>query len=258
MFQTLRRWWGPVNLTKKGAGIHHLYATSLVGRRLSPALAINVVTPPSHWITDLNVRVDAAARRGNHHRLTSHGSSAAPSPLSLGWPTGTGASCPPQRWATGCKIKPPFRRKSEVRYEALWGANYLLACRLPLDRLYNDQRRHISAHRLDNIPTMTVLALGSSHCNTVLDTKCLACGTEPKNGAPPLGLLGLVPRLGASSLASPRVARPESRRRAVLVRNQPWEPCVLEHWAAASHTPSMPCVGPTWSALDPTRSRLNS
>ena len=44
-----------------GVGIHHLYATFLGGRRLSPASAINVVTTPSHWITNLNVRVDAAA-----------------------------------------------------------------------------------------------------------------------------------------------------------------------------------------------------
>ena len=43
-----------------GDGIHHLYATVLEGRQLSPASAINVVTTPSHWITDLNVRVDAA------------------------------------------------------------------------------------------------------------------------------------------------------------------------------------------------------
>ena len=43
-----------------GDGIHHLYATVLGGRRLSPASAINVVTTPSHWITDLNVRIDAA------------------------------------------------------------------------------------------------------------------------------------------------------------------------------------------------------
>ena len=31
-----------------GDGIHHLYATVLGGRRLSPASAINVVTTPSH------------------------------------------------------------------------------------------------------------------------------------------------------------------------------------------------------------------
>ena len=45
-----------------GDGIHHLYATVLGGRRLSPASAINMVTTLSHWITDLNVRVDAATQ----------------------------------------------------------------------------------------------------------------------------------------------------------------------------------------------------
>ena len=45
-----------------GDGIHHLYATVLGGRRLSPTSAINVVTTPSHRITDLNVRVDAATQ----------------------------------------------------------------------------------------------------------------------------------------------------------------------------------------------------
>ena len=43
-----------------GDGIHHLYATVLEGQCLSPESAINVITTPSHWITDLNVRVDAA------------------------------------------------------------------------------------------------------------------------------------------------------------------------------------------------------
>ena len=43
-----------------GDGIHHLYATVLGGQRLSPESAINVVTTPSHWIMDLNVRVECS------------------------------------------------------------------------------------------------------------------------------------------------------------------------------------------------------
>ena len=43
-----------------GDRIHHLYATVLGDRHLYLASAINVVTTPSHWITDLNVRVDVA------------------------------------------------------------------------------------------------------------------------------------------------------------------------------------------------------
>ena len=41
-----------------GDGLHHLHATILGGHRPSPGSAINVVTTLSHWITDLNVRVD--------------------------------------------------------------------------------------------------------------------------------------------------------------------------------------------------------
>ena len=44
---------------------------------------------------------------------------------------------------------------------------------LPLDWFDSDQQRHISAHRMDNTPTMTVLAHRSSHRDTVLDTTCL-------------------------------------------------------------------------------------
>ena len=53
-----------------GDGIHHLYATVLGGRRLSPASAINVVTTSSYRVTDLNVRVDAAMREPLQMDLT--------------------------------------------------------------------------------------------------------------------------------------------------------------------------------------------
>ena len=53
-----------------GDGIHHLYATVLGGRRRSPASAINVVTTPSHCITDLNVRIDAATQEPPEVDLT--------------------------------------------------------------------------------------------------------------------------------------------------------------------------------------------
>ena len=39
-----------------------MYATILGGHRLCPASAVNVVTTLSHWITDLNVRVDEATQ----------------------------------------------------------------------------------------------------------------------------------------------------------------------------------------------------
>ena len=86
---------------------------------------------------------------------------------------------------------------------------------------------------------MTVLAHRSSHRNTVLDTTCLLCGAQPETA----------PHLWARSAQSHEWG-PARRRlaewldqnvgsRAVSVRNQLWEPVVLEQWAAALHTPSM-------------------
>ena len=69
--------------------------------------------------------------------------------------------------------------------------NYTSGSGLP--RFHSDKRRHITAHRMDNIPTMTVLAHRSSYQDTVLDTTCRPCGGAPRNGAPPLGLRGPVP-----------------------------------------------------------------
>ena len=53
-----------------GDGMHHLYATVLRGPQVSPASPINVVTTPSHWITDLNVRVDAGTQEPREVDLT--------------------------------------------------------------------------------------------------------------------------------------------------------------------------------------------
>ena len=78
-------------------------------------------------------------------------------------------------------------------YEARWGVNYVSGGGLPLNWYDSDQQRHITAHRMDNIPTMTVLAHGSSHRDTVLGTTCLLCGAQPRDGTPPVGLLGPVP-----------------------------------------------------------------
>ena len=47
---------------------------------------------------------------------------------------------------------------AQAGYEARWGVNYMLGGGLPVDWFDKDQRRHIMAYRMDNIPTMTVLA----------------------------------------------------------------------------------------------------
>ena len=43
-------------------GIHRLYAHTLGLTCLTPMAAINIVVAPSHWITDINMRVDTATQ----------------------------------------------------------------------------------------------------------------------------------------------------------------------------------------------------
>ena len=228
-----------------GDGIHHLYATVLGGQRLSPRSAINVVTTPSHWITDLNVRVDAATRE--------------PPEVDLTWLLRRPYSfIPPVPFRDQCQLSPTALSDwlqdrasipAQAIYEARWGVNFMPGGGLPLDWFDHDQQRHITAHRMDNVPTMTVLAHRSSHRGTVLDTTCLLCGTQPETA----------PHLWACSAQSHEWG-PARRRlaawldqkvgpRAAPVRHQLWEPTVLEQWAAALRTPSMQlahleCTGP--------------
>ena len=228
-----------------GDGIHHLYATVLGGQRLSPDSAINVVTTPSHWITDLNVRVDAATQEAPEVDPT--------------WLLKRPYSfLPPVPYRVQCQLSPTALSDwlqdraaipAQAGYEARWGMNYMPGGALPLDWFDKDEQRHITAHRMDNIPTMTVLAHQSSHRNTVPDTTCLLCGAQPETA----------PHLWACSAqahewgpARQRLAEWLDRklgRRAAPVRRQLREPAALEQWAAALRTPSMQrahleCAGP--------------
>ena len=228
-----------------GDGIHHLYATVLGGQPLSPESAINVVTTPSHWITDLNVRVDAATQE--------------PPEVDLTWLLRRPYSfIPPVPYRDQCQLSPTALSDwlqdqasipAQAAYEARWGVNYMSGGGLPLDWFDHDQQRHITAHRMDNVPMMTVLAHRSSHRDTVLDTTRLLYGAQPETA----------PRLWACSaqshewgLARRRLAAWLDQKvgpRAAPVRHQLWEPAVLEQWAAALRTPSMQrahleCTGP--------------
>ena len=215
------------------------------GQRLSPESAINLVTTPSHWITDLNVRVDAATQE--------------PPEVDLTWPLRRPYSfLPLVPYRDQCQLSPTAlsdwlqdRAAIPVQAgcEARWGVNYMPSEGLPLDWFIKDQRRHLTAHRMDNIPTMTVLAHRSSHRKTVLDTTCLLCGAQPE----------MAPHLWVCS-AQAHEWGPARRRlaawldrnmgdRAAPVRHQLWEPAVLQQWAAALRTPSMlraplECTGP--------------
>ena len=93
--------------------------------------------------------------------------------------------------------------------------------------------------RMDNIPTMTVLAHRLSHCATVLDTTCLLCGAQQAK-APHLWVCSAQSHEWRP--ARERLAAWLDRyvgRQAAPVRVQLWEPVVLEQWAAALQTPSM-------------------
>ena len=240
---------GPLRTYQEGGhcgdGIHHLYAAVLGGEPLSPKSAINVVTTPSHWITDLNVRVDAATQE--------------PPEVDLTWLLWRPFSfLPPVTYRDQCQLSPTALGDwlqdqasipARAGYEARWGVYFISGGGLPLDWFDSDQQRHITAHRMDNIPTMTVLAHWSSHRDTVLDTTCLLCGAQPETA----------PHLWACSAQSHEWGPARQRlaawvdqkvgTRAAPVRHQLWEPAILEQWAAALRTPSMQravleCTGP--------------
>ena len=69
---------------------------------------------------------------------------------------------------------------AQAGYEARWAVNYVSGGGLPLNWFNSDQQCHITAHRMDNIPTTTVLAHRSSHLDIVPATMCLLCGAQPE------------------------------------------------------------------------------
>ena len=203
------------------------------GERLSPESAINVVTTPSHWITDLNIRVDVTTQEPPEVDLTW----LLRRPYSFLPPVPHRDQCQLCPTALGDWLQDRAAIPARAGYEARWGVNYMSGGGLPLDRFDHDQQRHITAHRMDNVPTMTALAHRSSHRDTVLDTTCLLCGAQPET----------TPHLWACSAQSHEwgparrrlAARldPKVGTRAAPVRHQLWEPAMLEQWVAALRTP---------------------
>ena len=198
-----------------------------------------------HWITDLNVRVDAATQEPPDVDLTW----LLRRPFSFLSPVTYRDQCQLSPMAPNHWLQVQASIPARVGYEARWGAHYTSGSGLPLDWFDSDQHRHITAHRMDNIPTMTVLAHWSSHPNTVLETTCLLCGAQPET----------VPHLWACSAQSHKCGPARRRlaewldhkvgKRAASQRHQLWEPAVLEQWAVALRTPSMQrahmeCYGP--------------
>ena len=100
---------------------------------------------------------------------------------------------------------------------------------LPLDWFTSNQQRHIGAHRMRNLPTMTALAERAQHRNVQLHEQCLLCDSGPEtahmcgraryrptNGLQPAnvagylhwasGLVGAGPTMGTSRLGAVAVA----------------------------------------------------
>ena len=159
-----------------GDGIHHLYAAIHEGKCLSPRWVINVVPTPSHWITGLNVRADAATQEPPEVDLTW----LLRRPFSLLPPVTYGVQCQFSPTAPSDRLQDRASVPAQAGYEAGWGLNYVSGDGLPLDWFIRDQQRHITAHRMDNIPTMTVLANRSSHEDTVPHTTRLLRWSQPE------------------------------------------------------------------------------
>ena len=230
-----------------GDGIHHLYATVLGGQRLSPRSAINVVTTPSHWITDLNVRVDAATRE--------------PPEVDLTWLLRRPYSfIPPMPFRDQCQLSPTalsdwLQNRASIPaqaiYEARWGVNFMPGGGLPLDWFDHDQQRHITAHRMDNVPTMTVLAHRSSHGARCWIQRVSCAGHSPER-RPTCGPA----RLNRTSGGQPAGAS----QRGLTRRWGHWRlQCVTSCgnrlcWSSGRQPCGPPpCSWPTWSVRAPTR-----
>ena len=69
---------------------------------------------------------------------------------------------------------------ARVHYEHRWGPNYWPGLGLPLDWFTSDQQRHLVAHRMRNLPTMTLRAERSAHRNVWLSTQRLLCHSGPE------------------------------------------------------------------------------
>ena len=144
------------------------------GELLSPRAAINVVVTPSHWITSINIQVDAAATEEPRAGLT--------------WmPRRPHACLPPVRYqdhrqlaATDLQewLQEQVAVPARVHYGHWLGLNYHQSLGLSLDNdLFSDQQRHTMARRMCNLPSMTVLVERALHRNVHMHVQCLLCST---------------------------------------------------------------------------------
>ena len=99
---------------------------------------------PSHRITAINVRVDAATKEELEMDLT----------WMLHRPY---AFLPPEKYCDHCQLE-QLAVPARVQYEHRWGPNYRRGLGPPLDWFTSAQQRHLAAHWMQNLPNMPVLA----------------------------------------------------------------------------------------------------
>ena len=219
---------------KCGDGIHHLYAHTLGAECLPPRSAIHVVVTPSHWITSINVWVDAATREEPEADLR----------WILRRPY---AYLPPVRYLDHCQLAPTDLQEWLQEQAAVPARVHYEHRRSQLPTLpgtahglvHRQQRRHIRAHCIPNLPTMTVPAERAQHRNMQMQEQCLLCGSSPE----------MAQHVWACWVQT-HEWRPARQRlhawpttyvgsRASQVEGHLWEPAIFEKWAAAIATPSL-------------------
>ena len=103
------------------------------------------------------------------------------------------AYLPPVQYRDHCQLAPADVQEwlqeqaavpARVHYEHMWGPDYQPGLGLPLDWFTIDGQRHIGAHRMRNLPTMTVLAECAQHHNIQIHEQCLPCGRRPNMCGP--------------------------------------------------------------------------
>ena len=116
----------------------------------------------------------------------------------------------------------------------------------PIFKLFDsDHHRNITVYRMDNMPTMTLLAHRSSQQSTVLDTTCLLYGVQPETAPHSWACPAHSHELGPARRRLAECLEEKVGIRAASVRHQLWEPATMQQRAAALRTPSMQHI---WSA----------
>ena len=163
-------------------GLDHHYATVLAGPRLPPGVhhpcgyhAVALYHRPQRLCGCSDARAAGGGPRMAHQApLFIYPAGPLPQPMSA-LPDGAG------NW-----LQNPASRLVRAAFEAPWGVIYISVGGFPVDWLHWDQQRHITAHCIENVWTMTVLAHRSFH-------RVPPLWSAARDSAPPVGSLSSIP-----------------------------------------------------------------